>query len=114
MLNPIPCAKLHGPALLALFANALTTFATKVALTCALAIPTILNRLTLAFLLMLMGGFVCVVAVQAGNKHHHYRLVDLGTLGGPHSYGAVNGEGFALSPTGILEPGRDRHIGASG
>lgn len=25
-----------------------------------------------------------------------YRLVDLGTLGGPHSYGSVNGEGFSL------------------
>jgi hypothetical protein len=81
MLNTIPRAKLHGPALLARLANSLTTFAAKVALMCALAIPTTLNCFTFAFLLILLGEFVCVIPAQAGSKHHHYRLVDLGTLG---------------------------------
>jgi probable HAF family extracellular repeat protein len=29
-------------------------------------------------------------------KHPHYRLIDLGTLGGPIGYGSVNGDGFRL------------------
>jgi uncharacterized membrane protein len=33
---------------------------------------------------------------QAPPKLPRYKLVDLGTLGGPHSYGSVNGEGFQL------------------
>jgi probable HAF family extracellular repeat protein len=96
MLNTSPRAKLHGLAFLAPLANSLTTFAARVALMCALAIPTIVNRFSFAFLLMLVGGYVCVLPAQAGSKHHHYKLVDLGTLGGPHSHGSVNGEGFSL------------------
>jgi probable HAF family extracellular repeat protein len=33
--------------------------------------------------------------VPAGN-HYRYKLVDLGTLGGPISYGGLNGDGFRL------------------
>jgi probable HAF family extracellular repeat protein len=57
---------------------------------------------------------LCVIAVSAfavssvpflsaaqgnqGSKHkdHHYKLIDLGTLGGPIGYGSVNGDGFRL------------------
>ena len=34
--------------------------------------------------------------VSASPQHTRYKLVDLGTLGGPHSYGSVNGDGFRL------------------
>jgi probable HAF family extracellular repeat protein len=108
MLNTIPRAKLHSLALLAPLANSLTNFAAKVALLCALAIPTILNGFAFAFLLILIGEFVCVVPAQAGSKHAHYKLVDLGTLGGPHSYGSVNGEGFALlNNSGVVASSAD-------
>jgi uncharacterized membrane protein len=42
-----------------------------------------------------VAGFVMPSGVIA-QQHTRYRLVDLGTLGGPHSYGSVNGDGFSL------------------
>jgi probable HAF family extracellular repeat protein len=36
------------------------------------------------------------LSAQALANHPRYKLIDLGTLGGPHSYGSVNGDGFQL------------------
>ncbi len=36
------------------------------------------------------------VGISGAQQHPRYRLVDLGTFGGPHGYGSVNGDGFQL------------------
>jgi probable HAF family extracellular repeat protein len=47
-----------------------------------------------AFPLALAGLFLACGA--SAQQHPRYRLVDLGTLGGPHSYSSPNGNGFQL------------------
>src|SRR5215469_5826787 len=44
-------------------------------------------------------------------KHHHYKFIDLGTLGGPHSYGSVNGDGFSLlNNSGVVASSADLSV----
>jgi hypothetical protein len=37
-----------------------------------------------------------VLPVRVAAQQSRYRMVDLGTLGGPHSYGEINGNGITL------------------
>src|SRR6202035_5273371 len=39
---------------------------------------------------------VQLAAQEHREKHRRYKLIDLGTFGGPHSHGSVNGDGFQL------------------
>jgi probable HAF family extracellular repeat protein len=54
------------------------------------------RRTGLAILIVVVG--MCLVTSAQGQslKHPRYKLVDLGTLGGPVSYGSVNGDGGRL------------------
>ena len=80
MLNTSPRAKLHGPALLAPLARYLIAVGATVGLLVTSAIP----------------------ARAAEQEHHHYKLIDLGTFGGPASYfsngfdGILNNRGTAV------------------
>src|SRR5262249_29500554 len=53
-----------------------------------------LRIVSMAILLAVLG---IQMSAQEQKKHHRrYKFVDLGTPGGPHSYGSVNGDGFGL------------------
>src|SRR6516225_10841386 len=49
--------------------------------------------------LTVLVGLLAAIAVPVrlnGQQHTRYKFIDLGTLGGPHSYGSANGDGFQL------------------
>src|SRR5581483_2409548 len=49
-----------------------------------------------------------IVVAQEHTAHHHYKFVDLGTLGGPHSYGSPNGSGSRLlNSAGVVASSAD-------
>ena len=48
-------------------------------------------------LLAIFGVPGIAMGQQHAAGHHHYKFIDLGTLGGPHSYGPVNGAGGRLT-----------------
>ena len=50
---------------------------------------------TLALAATLLAALTLPARLNA-QQHTRYKLIDLGTLGGPHSYGSVNGDGFQL------------------
>jgi len=72
--------------------------------------------LALSSITVLMGSGA---AAQVPSPHQHYKLFDLGTLGGPHSYGSINGDGFQLlNNSGIVgsyaEAENGKWVGYSG
>jgi len=49
-----------------------------------------------ALVVVVLAGQLWLSASPHSHKHPHYRVVDLGTLGGPLSYGSANGDGGRL------------------
>ena len=48
------------------------------------------------------------VSGTAAQKHHHYKLVDLGTFGGPTAYGSISGAGYPLiNNSGVISSSAD-------
>jgi probable HAF family extracellular repeat protein len=51
---------------------------------------------TIVFAMLLMPAWLAAQGNREDHKQPSFRLIDIGTLGGPISYGSVNGEGFQL------------------
>ena len=64
--------------------------------------------------LTVLVGLLAAIAVPVrlnGQQHTRYKFIDLGTLGGPHSYGSVNGDGFQLlNNSGVVASSADLAI----
>ena len=55
------------------------------------------TRMTfVALVVVVLAAQLWLNASPHSHKHPHYRVVDLGTLGGPLSYGSANGDGGRL------------------
>ena len=50
----------------------------------------------LALVVLVLAAPLWLTASQHSHRHPRYKLVDLGTLGGPFSYGSANGDGGRL------------------
>jgi uncharacterized membrane protein len=90
MLNTSPRAKLHGPALLAPLARYLIAVGVTVCL------------------------FTSAIPVRAAEQeHHHYKLIDVGTLGGPNSYFTNITPGRSLNNHGSATRSADTSVALS-
>jgi uncharacterized membrane protein len=72
--------------------------------------------ITMILVALLATPFCVAAQEQTGQNEHkelkndppRYKFIDLGTLGGPHSYGSVNGDGFQLlNNSGVVASSAD-------
>src|SRR5215469_13310680 len=69
----------------------------------------IMKSRTLTFIMATM--LLTALSVQLAAQQPKYRVIDLGTLGGPHSYGSVNGDGSSvLNNSGVVASSADLSV----